>query len=251
MFAAFHKIAVRFLIDAINWINKLALNMRHVISHIKKITVTSVILFNFVILETLHELHAEELQETSIDIISRTKSHEHAREQIYIGLESGINQLKRACISYSDQSTIQGQKLDNAFLLQINQLNKDISQQKKMLNIELSQTADKIRVAKDKSCNLFETFSGVTSQYSNCAKVQDAEKTFNAVQSAFYNTNTLEDLTIEQFTFLGKLERIQCVRPGFSSSLLQQHVQTLMTPPLNRSTYFMESLKTIRAMLDE
>ena len=137
MFATFLKIAVRFLIDALNWINKLALNMRHVISYIKKITITSAIFFNFVILHPLHELHAEEYQEISIDIISRIKSHEHARERIYIGLESGIDQLKRACISYSDQSTIQGQKLDNAFLLQINQLHKDISQQKKMLNIEL------------------------------------------------------------------------------------------------------------------
>ena len=185
-------------------------------------------------------------QDFSNDISTYQKPlNEQQRElgRIDDALKGGIQQIERACKPFIEEDAVERVELKPDTYLQLNQARVSIESKSNAVRLQFKNVRNVTNLKHSEICK-----STTNPQQTDiCVSLNFAQEKLSNLETYFIKTTTKNIQIFDNFIVVGKLEALNCVRPGFTNNLIQSYLRRVDETDISGLEYYQSRLNQLKS----
>ena len=162
-------------------------------------------------------------------------------------LKGGIQQIERACKPFIDENSLERAELKPPTYLQINQARTTIENNSNAVRLGFENTQN---VAKSKEAEICNSTRG-KQPTDQCLSLKFTREKLSALEAYFVETTKTNIQIIDHFVLVGKLEALKCVRPDFTSNIIQSYLQRVDETDISGLKFYQSKLDQLKTEIQD
>ena len=171
--------------------------------------------------------------------------NEQQRElgRIDAALKGGIQQIERACKPFIEEDALDRVELKPDTYLQLNQARASIETKSNDVRLKFKNAHNVVNLKNSEIC----TPTTTSQETDSCVSLNFAQERLNNLETYFLKTTTKNVQIFDNFIVVGKLEALNCVRPGFTNNLIQSYLHRVDETDISGLKYYQSKLTQLKA----
>jgi len=185
-------------------------------------------------------------QEPSFDLSAHSKPlDEQQRElgRIDDALRSGIQQIERACQPFIEEDSLEKVELKPDIYLKLTQARSTIEAKGNDVHLKFKNAQNVAGSKNSKICSPKTNAQPTDS----CLSLMLAQEKLKSLEAYFQKTTTKNIQIFDNFIVVGKLEALNCVRPGFTNNLIQSYLRRVDETDISGLEYYRSRLNQLKS----
>ncbi len=158
-------------------------------------------------------------------------------------LKGGIQQIERACKPFIEEDAVERVELKPDTYLQLNQARASIESKSNAVRLQFKNVRNVATLKESEICR-----STTNSQQTDiCVSLNFAQERLGNLEAYFIRTITKNIQIFDNFIVVGKLEALNCVRPGFTNNLIQSYLRRVDETDISGLEYYQSRLNQLKS----
>ena len=158
-------------------------------------------------------------------------------------LKGGIQQIERACKPFIEEDSLDKVELKPDTYLKLTQARSAIEAKGNDVNLKFKNAHNVASLKNSKICNTTTNAQPTDS----CVSLMLAQEKLKSLEAYFQKTTTKNIQIFDNFIVVGKLEALNCVRPGFTNNLIQSYLRRVDETDISGLDYYQSRLNQLKS----